>query len=177
MSDEANLPPQESVEFRGVCGSDLSFLIRWAGELELASNTLGRRFPVQKDAVNQWIRESNTGEFPCRVAFILSSDGREQLGLVQLDRIDWISHAAWLGIWLTPGARGRGTGKLAVNWILNYGRTVLNLRQIRLLVRADNSRAVEIYRRAGFVDEGKMIDYEFRDGEYQNVYLLRKTLR
>jgi len=155
---------------RAVAEQDCSFLAAWASHPEITRNTLGRRFPTQEFLVLDWIRSSNTGQFPSRVAFIIQD--LEPCGLVQLDQIDWVSKTAWLGIWLIPDARGIGRGSEAIAEILRYAARDLGLRQLRLLVRSDNSGAVSLYARFGFQTEGELIDAEYRDGQFQNLLLM-----
>ena len=159
-----------STTLRAVTEQDCSFLSVWASHPEITRNTLGRRFPTQELFVLDWIRSSNTGQFPSRVAFIIQD--LEPCGLVQLDQIDWVSKTAWLGIWLIPDARGVGHGAEATAEILRYAARDLGLRQLRLLVRSDNGEAVSLYARFGFQTEGELIDAEYRDGEFQSLLVM-----
>jgi putative acetyltransferase len=55
---------------------------------------------------------------------------------------------------------------LADNW--------LNLRRLELEVYTDNEPAVRLYARAGFVIEGTLRQYVFRDGQYVDVYTMAR---
>lgn len=160
-----------AVQLRAVIEQDCAFLAEWASHPEITRNTLGRRFPTQELLVLDWIRSSNTGEFPSRVAFII--EAVEPSGLVQLDQIDWVSKTAWLGIWLIPAARNIGLGSIALRDIMLKAGDELNLRQVRLLVRTENVIAQTVYANAGFEVEGELIRAEFREGRYVNLLILR----
>lgn len=95
----------------------------------------------------------------------LVPDDPDPIGLIELDGIEWTHGEGWLGIGL--GARdcwGQGYGTDAVKLILRYGFTELNLHRISLTVFAYNSRAIRLYRRLGFVEEGRAREFLQRDG-------------
>lgn len=173
IQDQKDTP---SIRLRGTEQSDGDFLLDWASHPEITRNTLGRRFPLQASSISSWISDSNHGSFPTRVAYIIESEA-ESCGLAQLDQIDWVSRNAWLGIWLTPKSRNRGFGRFAVGELLKLATQTLNLRQVRLLVRTDNIRAIGLYGELGFVNEGVLLDCEYRDGALTSLALMRRDLK
>jgi RimJ/RimL family protein N-acetyltransferase len=160
---------------RAVQIGDRSFLAEWSTDAEITRNTLGRRFPAQAEAIDSWIRESNSGLFPIRLAYIIE-DHLPQ-GLVQLDQIDWVSRNAWLGIWLVPSSRGKGYGSTALREILSEASDEWNLRQVRLLVRSDNVVAQSLYEKSGFRFEGELGAAEFRQGQFISLRMFCLDLR
>ena len=68
--------------------------------------------------------------------------------------------------------RDKGIGKIAMEWIINYGFNKLNLRKINLGVVKNNIPAVKLYKSLGFVIEGEMKDEVFyKDKFWLNLYL------
>ena len=59
-----------------------------------------------------------------------------------------------ISMWVTPLARGRGVGDAAVRAVLEWA----GQRAVVLAVRADNRRAIGLYRRHGFIDAGQCAD-------------------
>jgi RimJ/RimL family protein N-acetyltransferase len=89
----------------------------------------------------------------------------EAIGLVELDGIAWAHGEGWLGIGL--GDRdywGQGYGTDATHLILRFGFTELNLHRISLTVFDYNTRALQVYRKLGFVEEGRAREFLQRDG-------------
>ena len=54
----------------------------------------------------------------------------------------------------------------------NHGLVELNLRRIELEVRADNQRAIELYRAAGFCEEGRLRQRWADHGAYVDVIVM-----
>lgn len=72
-----------------------------------------------------------------------------------------------------PQAQGRGVGRGLLR-SLQSSMAVEEIRQVHLEVRADNSRAIEFYRRHGFEVTGVQ-ERAYRDG--QDAYTMAKPLR
>ena len=75
-------------------------------------------------------------------------------------------HAMGLGISVARGAHGQGVGSALMRELLHYADHWANLMRVELTVFADNARAIALYRRFGFREEGRMQAYAWRDGAY-----------
>jgi [ribosomal protein S5]-alanine N-acetyltransferase len=151
---------------------DLDFILEFANSQEIVRHTLGRRFPSQASSVADWINSSNTGEFPTRIAMIIETDESKHVGLVQVDQINWVSRNGWFGIWLVKDQRRKGYGEVSIKAIINYSFATLGLRQLRLVVKADNSAAIGLYETIGFTQEGVMRDAEFVEGKFHDLVIM-----
>lgn len=49
-----------------------------------------------------------------------------------------------------------------------------NLQRLELTVYTDNHAAIALYEKFGFVREGKLERYAFRDGRYADVYAMAR---
>ncbi len=78
------------------------------------------------------------------------------------------AHVGMLGMGLLPHLRGQGVGgalmqaALDAAWAYGFTRVELN-------VRADNLRAIALYQRMGFVQEGLLRDAFLVDGEHYDL--------
>lgn len=75
-------------------------------------------------------------------------------------------HSVGLGIAVASPAQGRGVGKALMAALTDYADCWTPLLRIELTVYADNVRAIALYRRHGFVQEGYLRGYAIRHGEY-----------
>jgi diamine N-acetyltransferase len=100
----------------------------------------------------------------------------DRAGLVELVEIDLIHRRAEFQIIIAPEQQGRGIAGQATRLALDYGFKTLNLHKIFLHVDQENEKAIHIYARIGFVQEGVLIDEFFANGQYRNairMYLLQ----
>ena len=74
------------------------------------------------------------------------------------------SHAGWLLLAVRKQSESRGVGGTILRLLLETARVRARLRRIQIMVLADNHRALRLYRRAGFRDEGVHRDF-VRDTE------------
>ena len=102
---------------------------------------------------------------PKYVPFAVDVDGAV-VGGIALWGIDLHSRRAHLGISLAPDARGQGYGTDAVRVLLRYAFSVRGLHRVQLEALADNAIALACYRRAGFVEEGRMREDAWLDGRW-----------
>ena len=93
------------------------------------------------------------------------------LGTLGLHRVSWRERKASLGVALwDPGAHDKGHGTEALGLLLVYAFDVLNMHRVELTVFAYNERAIRVYEKLGFVQEGRRRDAWYWDGEYHDVW-------
>jgi ribosomal protein S18 acetylase RimI-like enzyme len=78
------------------------------------------------------------------------------------------AHGGVLGIGLLPQFRGQGIGTNLIRSTLAATRTI-GLHRVELTVRENNTRAIELYKKVGFVVEGFQRDAVQIDGLYENI--------
>jgi len=74
------------------------------------------------------------------------------------------AHSAGLGISVHDAYQGRGAGTALMAALTEFADRSLGLRRLELTVFADNAPAIALYRRFGFVEEGRSRGYAMRDG-------------
>ncbi len=85
----------------------------------------------------------------------------------------WIHGNGWVGIGLGDRTYwGKGYGADAMRLILRYAFTELNLHRVSLGVFAYNQRAIESYKKVGFVLEGRVRHEMRRNGQsWDTLYM------
>ncbi len=80
-------------------------------------------------------------------------------------------HDGLLGMGLLPGYRGRGLGERLMRTTLDAARGA-GFERISLSVYAQNTRAMMLYRKVGFVLEGTRVRGRKVDGAYDDVHMM-----
>jgi diamine N-acetyltransferase len=111
-----------------------------------------------------------------RATFIITENG-ERVGMFLLA---YEAAQPWLVEFrrIVISSPGRGLGRFAVSWILDWTFNQLGAHRIWLEVVESNDRARRLYEAAGFVLEGTYRDgFRDEDGRYANLcfYGLLKT--
>ena len=95
--------------------------------------------------------------------------GNEPVGLVELVEINHIHRRCEFQIIIAPAHQGKGYATTATSLAMDYAFSVLNLYKLILIVDCENSRAVHVYQKLGFKEEGILRHEFFVEGEYRDV--------
>jgi ribosomal protein S18 acetylase RimI-like enzyme len=117
-------------------------------------------------------------QFVATVAGEVSADevlGRQALGCEVVGWCDVTpksrpiyAHCGVLGMGLLPRFRGQGLGTRLITRTLHAARA-FGLSRVELSVREDNTNAIALYEKIGFVTEGLQRNGVLVDGEYENI--------
>ncbi|MCD4486217.1 GNAT family N-acetyltransferase [Chromobacterium vaccinii] len=109
-----------------------------------------------------------------RYQLACEAEGGKVVGSAGLWRFDdeRLSHIAGLGIVVHRGWQGRGVGKLLMAALLDLADNWIGFERVELTVYPDNLAAQALYRRFGFVEEGRLRAHSFRNGAYHDALLM-----
>ncbi|HGS4599259.1 TPA: GNAT family N-acetyltransferase, partial [Vibrio cholerae] len=80
------------------------------------------------------------------------------------------------GMGVKDDVQGLGVGSALLKTVIDLADNWLNLKRIELTVYVDNERAINLYKKFGFVIEGESKDYAFRNGSYVDVYHMARVV-
>ena len=121
-------------------------------------------------AIKEWLEKELEKASAMYWFAICALEDDRLLGDITLSVINWGSREAFTGIAI--GARefwGKGYGTDAMQVLLRYGFTELNLRRISLNVFEFNQRALRSYEKAGFRLEGRQRQLIQREGRRWDI--------
>jgi RimJ/RimL family protein N-acetyltransferase len=93
-----------------------------------------------------------------RGRYIVAEIDGETVGhalLEPLGSLAAISHVFVLTIVVHPGMLGQGIGSALLNNLLDWAQQDVRVTKIELRVRSTNTRALALYKKLGFVEEGR----------------------
>ncbi|HEY0838568.1 MAG TPA: GNAT family N-acetyltransferase [Vulgatibacter sp.] len=96
-----------------------------------------------------------------------------QLGLQAFARPRRL-HVGEIGMGVRDDWQGRGVGTALLQAAIDMADRWLQLRRLELTVYADNAAGIRLYKRHGFVEEGRHRDYAFRDGTYVDALAMAR---
>ena len=83
-------------------------------------------------------------------------------------------HVAMIGISVASEAQGTGVGTALMQAMCDYADRWMGVLRIELTVFADNAPALALYRKFGFVVEGRLRGYAMRDGRYEDAFTMAR---
>ncbi len=106
-------------------------------------------------------------------AQIVAAEGRRVVGHLFIQRDDHpvTRHVATLGIAVAAGHRGRGIGNALMSEALRWARTS-GVEKIVLSVYPHNRPAIALYRKFGFVEEGRLARHSRKSYGYEDEILM-----
>ncbi|GMU42400.1 MAG: hypothetical protein AMXMBFR25_03860 [Lysobacterales bacterium] len=84
-------------------------------------------------------------------------------------------HVGAIGIAVDPAYQRRGIGDALLRALIVRAECWMQMTRLELEVYVDNVAALALYRKHGFVEEGRMRAYAFRDGAYADAYAMARV--
>lgn len=159
------------VYFTAVNRGSIPQLMEWRNTPELRKYF--REYREISDAMQEAWYNSRVLNNDKQVDFeIHDLESGKLIGHCGLYYISWVNRTAELTIYIGDmNFRRGGYGKDTLNLLMDYAFKTLNLNRVWCEVFSNNA-AVEVYRKIGFVDEGKLRQHHFENGEYLDCYVL-----
>ncbi len=97
-----------------------------------------------------------------------------QLGLLTNPAHPRRRHAASIGMSVRDDWQGKGAGTALMQAACDLADRWLNLARLELEVFVDNEPAIRLYKKFGFLVEGTLLRFAYRDGRYADVYTMAR---
>lgn len=144
--------------------------IEWLNDLEITQHLMGYR-PLTRDMEEKWYTSLKERENDIIFAILINQT--QLIGNCGIMEIMWKDRTGKCGIFIgDKKEQGKAYGTEAMKLLLNYGFNTLNLNRIDLKVNDFNSRAIKCYQKLGFIEEGRMRQSCFRNGEYHDQIIM-----
>lgn len=106
---------------------------------------------------------------PRGLYLVATNDKNEIIGHALLDPmgLSALSHIVRLTIVIHPGFEGKGVGVVLMDRLVQWSKETEGVEKIELLVRSSNARAISLYKKFGFKEEGRLVNrIKISDGNY-----------
>lgn len=95
------------------------------------------------------------------------------IGNIKLDNFDWIARTCELGLLIgNKNYWGKGIGSEVCKLTIQYAFSDLNIRKVLLAVYENNPAAIHLYKKLGFVEEGRLRKQIFEGGEFYDKFYM-----
>lgn len=104
--------------------------------------------------------------------FIVEDGSGNSVGLVELIDINSIHRNCEFQIIITPEHQGRGYAFSATKAALEYAFKVLNMHKVFIYVDPENDKAIHVYKRCFFGQEGLLKEAFYVNGTYKDALIM-----
>ena len=153
--------------------TDWGKTIQWRNDLNIKRMAMMHPFPITEMVEKTWYENILGSTDNKTVYFTITKKDDIPIGFITLKNINYTHKNCSLGIVIgDTGEQSKGYGKEAMELIILYAFNTLNLNKITVEVVESNNKALALYKRLGFTEEGRLKQHYYADGEYFSVIFL-----
>jgi RimJ/RimL family protein N-acetyltransferase len=150
---------------------DAEQAFRWINDYEVARFLISR-YPKSRGQEQGWIENTPTASFFILPLAIETLDG-QYIGNIDLRDVQPENRTAELGVMIGDKRYwGQGYGSDAVRTLARFAFRSMNLQRVHLRTYAYNERGQAAFKKAGFVEEGRLRRHLYMEGRYWDVVLM-----
>ncbi len=164
------------VSLRPITYDDAQLLNKWRLDYDTFKYLGGGYNPISADQQRKWMDNviDNTGK---NRRYMIENTQGDTVGYTGLYDINFVNGTCELGLVIgETDCRGKGYGINACRLLCNYARGALGLRKVKVFVVEENTAAVKLYEKVGFVRAGTLHKERLINGEYKNVLIMELFL-
>lgn len=147
----------EKISLRAVEPYDLDLLYKWENDQNhwLVSQVLQ---PYSKFTLEKYLNSIQDIYSDKQLRMIIM-EGEQALGILDLFEYDPVNEKVGIGILIDTDFRKKGHASRAITLACNYCFNKLHLHQVYCNILSNNPESIVLFEKAGFVQNGKLVDW------------------
>lgn len=105
----------------------------------------------------------------------LSDNNGVKYGVISINKLDMNNRNSYLGIYKNPYLDKKGGGIILMKSLFYAAFKILGLHTLKLEVAADNERAINLYLKTGFREEGRLREFLDKNGRRLDAVVMGIT--
>jgi len=156
------------LRFRPISEKDLEWARQLHNDPEVIS-VLTDPHEISAEEQQRWYNKLKDSKSSLRIVV----EKEERIGLIRIDDIDNYNFSLLLGLDITKEYRGKGLSKEIYNIMLKKIFCDHNMHRCWLMVADFNERAYGLYKKLGFIKEGRLKDRLYKGGKFHDYIVMR----
>lgn len=149
---------------------DTELYHQWRNDIEVMQSTAPLLDVYNIKETEEFVTHVILGSHFSKSYIIVEKKSKKPIGVTSLINIDYKNRNAECIIDIgDKEAWGKGYGAEAMKLLLDFGFLEMNLHRIFLRVFSFNDRAIKLYEKLGFQQEGKLRESIFRGGQWHDI--------
>lgn len=158
------------ITLRKMTVQDIEVYHKWRNDLEVMQSTAPILDVYHIEETEEFVTQVILGSHSSKCYIIVDKESKKPIGITSLINIDNKNRNAECIIDIgDKESWGKGYGAEAMKLLLDFGFLEMNLHRIYLRVFSFNSRAIKLYEKLGFQQEGKSRESIFRNGKWHDI--------
>lgn len=161
----------DRITLRAIERDDLPRFVAWLNDPEVTHHLL-TFLPMGHDDETEWYESQRKDDSSLNLAITIT-EAEQLIGSVGLIGINQRDQHAELGILIGDKSQwGQGFGQEAIDLLVQFAFTELNLHRIFLRVDASHVAAIRCYQNCGFEEEGRLRDAVYHHGYFEDQLMM-----
>ncbi len=131
--------------------------------------------PLTQMEEEDWLENLKNRKDTIYFSLVISNEDNSEIliGNCGIHNIDWKNRVGEVGIVIGEKQyQNMGYGTEAMELLLEYAFNTVNLNRIELNVYDYNNRAIKLYKKLGFTEEGRRRQFMWNKGSYHDAVLM-----
>jgi diamine N-acetyltransferase len=167
----------KNINLRALEPKDLDFLFSTENN-ESFWEISSTQTPFSKYILQKYIENAHQDIYEAKqYRFVICNTQNIPVGMIDLFEFNPQHMRVGVGILILPEYQRKGLGSEALEMVIDYAFTYLNVHQIFANITADNKKSIELFEKINFKKIGIKKDWIFADTNYKDeiLYQLIKT--
>lgn len=161
------------IRLRALSSSDMEKTLEWNNQEDISNLYSGHPFPVNIEMEKKWYEKILCSNFPLTVFGIEFIETKTLIGITVLKNINMIHRNAEFAIYIGDNEfTGKGLSKDATLETLNFAFNKIGLHRVYLKVLSENTKAISLYEKTGFLKEGVIREAVFKNNEFKDEIIM-----
>lgn len=148
---------------------DLEEVYKLKNDIETSNFLGGFSVGYSTNDIRNWIDSLSNRKND--VIWCIADKNNKCIGQIGLYDIDYRIGNAGIGIAITKENTNCGIGTKVHKGILEFAFNDLNLNKITAKILTFNNASIALYEKLGFIKEGEIRSFQYRNGKYINAYI------
>jgi UDP-4-amino-4,6-dideoxy-N-acetyl-beta-L-altrosamine N-acetyltransferase len=151
--------------------SEKMLVLKWRNSQSVRKWCYSRHI-ISKEEHLQFIKnlKKDNKNFYWLVECDFNLSDKQYIGVISLNKVDFINKHAYLGIYSNPQLKG--IGKILMEALKKIAFDIMKLHTLKLEVLETNKHAIEFYKKHGFKKEGKLKEFVYKDRKWIDVIVM-----
>ncbi len=164
----------QKMNLRAIEPEDLEFLFEIENN-EAIWEVSHTQVPFSKYVLKQYLENAHLDIFETKQIRLLieEKNTKNRMGMVDLFDFNPQHRRAGIGILVHPKFQKKGVASIALEMIIRYAFSQLNLHQLYANIITNNKQSISLFKKNNFVMVGEKKDWILSNGAFKNEFLFQ----